>query len=110
MKTDSPSSPLLLDLMSVAHAVWGAECITNRPFGLYKLARAATWAVMEASISITVVMHNYLNLNHRAAVLNWNSAYQYGRTKFSTNYCMERTKFSTKMYYSCTNTKFRATA
>ena len=47
--------PLLCDLMSVAHAVWGNVCIMNMPFSLLKLARTAIRAVTGASISITVV-------------------------------------------------------
>ena len=53
-KSHLHAEPPLLDLTSVAHAVWGAVCIANKPFSLQKLARTAIRAVTVASISITV--------------------------------------------------------
>ena len=64
------AEPPLLDLTSVAHAVWGAVCITNKPFSLQKLARTAIRAVTVASISITVGTVNYQDLNHRTGKID----------------------------------------
>ena len=69
-KSHLHAEPPLLDLTSVAHAVWGAVCIANKPFSLQKLAKTAIRAVTVASISITVGTVNYQDLNHRTGKID----------------------------------------